>query len=243
MDVTTEISTYHDREVTLNGLLMYDPARSERRPGVLVIHGGASLDAHARGRARHFAAAGFIAFACDMYGPGVMGDRARVMQCIAALRGKRSRICRRAQPAIELLAAHPLVDGRLAAVGYCFGGMVALELARAGCQFSGVVSVHGSLETNAPIEEAAVKAKILVCHGALDPHIPMTQVTGFCDEMNRANVDYQLVVYGGAMHGFTHEAATGQQPGVAYHGLSDARSSAAIQTFFEEIFPRDPAVL
>jgi dienelactone hydrolase len=239
MAVISETVTYEDGEITLHGVLMYDQARRGRRPGVLVLHGGAGLDDHAKGRAGRFAAAGFIAFACDMYGAGVMGHRARVMQCISELRGERSRIYQRVQPAIRLLFSHPRVDGRLAAVGYCFGGMVALELARAGAQFSGVVSVHGSLETNAPVEKAAVRAKILVCHGALDPHVPMSQVTAFCEEMNRADVDYQLTVYGGAMHGFTHETATGQQLGVAYHGPSDARSSAAIQTFFKEIFSRD----
>ena len=100
----------------------------------------------------------------------------------------------------------------------------------------GTVSVHGSLDTPRPAEPSAVRGKILVCHGALDPHVPMTQVTTFTEEMKHAGVDYQLIVYGSAMHGFTHETATRQQPGVAYHAPSDARSSAAIGTFFDEIF-------
>ena len=92
--------------------------------------------------------------------------------------------------------------------------MTVLELARSGAALAGTVSVHGSLETARPAEPSAVHGKILVCHGALDPHVPMTQVTTFTDEMKHAGVDYQLIVYGSAMHGFTHETATGQQPGL-----------------------------
>jgi dienelactone hydrolase len=172
-----------------------------------------------------------------MYGDGVAGDRERVMARITELTGDPDLLCRRAQAGIEVLAAHPQVDGRLAAVGYCFGGMTVLELARGGSDLAGVVSVHGSLRTTRPAQPAVVKAKILVCHGALDPHVPMTQVTAFVEEMDRAGADWQLIVYGGAVHGFTHEhAAPGALPGVAYHAAADARSSTAIQAFFAELF-------
>jgi dienelactone hydrolase len=237
MAVTTENVTYQVGESTFHGLFAFDQARTDRRPGVLVVHGGAGLDDHAKGRARRFAEAGFVVFACDMYGQGVVGNRERTIQCITELRGDRGKIRQRAQPAVDLLASHPQVDGRLAVVGYCFGGMIALELARCGAELEGVVSVHGTLDTSgAPASEGTLKAKILVCHGALDPHVPMTQASAFCEEMTRAHADYQLIVYGGAMHGFTHETADGRQPGVAYHAPSDARSSAAIRTFFGEIF-------
>ena len=100
---------------------------------------------------------------------------------------------------------------------------------------AGVISVHGSLETANPARPGEVKAKILVCHGAIDPHIPTKQVTGFIDEMNAAGTDYQLIVYGGAMHGFTHDTGP-QAPGVAYHAASDRRSFLAIQAFIAELF-------
>ena len=140
------------------------------------------------------------------------------------------------QAAIEILLSRPEVDGRIAAVGYCFGGMIVLEYARSGAAVAGVVSVHGSLETARPAEPSSIGARILVCHGALDPHVPMTQVTAFADEMKHAGADYQLIAYGNAMHGFTHETATGQQQGVMYNGQTDARSSIAIQSFFRELF-------
>jgi dienelactone hydrolase len=125
----------------------------------------------------------------------------------------------------------------MAAVGYCFGGMAVLELARAGANLLGVVSVHGSLHSPAPAKPGSIKAKVLVHHGALDPHVPMGRVSEFVEEMTHAGADWQLVLYGGAMHGFTHEKATGREtPGVAYDALTDARSSAAIDLFLREIF-------
>ena len=237
--LTTQPLAYRDGEISLNGFLAWDSVHGARRPGILVVHGGAGLDDHAKGRARRFAELGFLALACDMYGDGVTGNRQRIVEHLTEVRREPGKLRRRAQAALEILSSHPLVDGRLAAVGYCFGGLVVLEVARSGAELAGVVSVHGSLETTAPAQPATIKAKILVCHGALDPHVPMTQVTAFAEEMNRAGADYQIVIYGRAMHGFTHETATGQTPGVAYHALSDARSSTAIQAFFEEIFQGD----
>lgn len=236
MRLETEQVVYRDGDVRLNGFLAIDTDRTQRRPGILVVHGGAGVDDHARGRARRFAEAGFVVFACDMYGEEVMGNRERIMRHIGELQNNRTALVRRVQPAIEILSTRREVDGRLAAVGYCFGGMIALECARSGSTISGVVSVHGSLQTSSPAAPSSIRARILVCHGALDPHVPMSQVTVFAEEMKNAGADYQLIVYGNAMHGFTHETATGQQPGVLYNAQTDARSSVAIQHFFEELF-------
>jgi dienelactone hydrolase len=241
MRLETEPIAYRDGDTRLHGFLAIDSDRGGKRPGVLVVHGGAGLDDHARGRARRFAAAGFAAFACDMYGEGVTGNRERIMRHIGELRSNRAAVVRRVQAALDILSSRPEVDGRLAAVGYCFGGMIVLEYARSGAVIAGVVSVHGNLETTGPAEPASIRARILVCHGALDPHVPMSQVTAFADEMKNAGADYQLIVYGNAMHGFTHETAAGQQPGVMYHAQTDARSWVAIQGFFTDLF--GPATL
>jgi dienelactone hydrolase len=232
----TEPIVYRDGDARLTGLLVSDAERAGTAPGVLVVHGGAGLDDHARGRARRFAEAGFVAFACDMYGQGVTGNRERIIRHIGELRSSRDALVRRVRAASDILLSRPECDGRMAAVGYCFGGMIALEYARSGSPISAVVSVHGSLETTSPAMPSSVRARVLVCHGALDPHVPMSQVTAFAEEMNNAGADYQLIVYGNAMHGFTHETATGQQPGVLYHAQTDARSSVAILEFFEELF-------
>ena len=228
---------YQDREIRLTGFLAWDGASAENRPGILVVHGGRGLDDHAKGRARHLAGLGYVAFACDMYGDDVAGDRERKIARIKELSGDPARLCQRAQAGIEVLASHPQVEGHMAAVGYCFGGMTVLELARGGVELAGVVSIHGSLKTTRPAQASTVKAKVLVCHGALDPHVPMTDVNPFIEEMNSAGVDWQLIVYGGAMHGFTHEdAAEYKVPGVAYDPIADARSKVAMQTFLAELF-------
>ena len=236
MRLETEPIVYNDGDARLNGFLAIDADRAGTRPGVLVVHGGAGLDDHARGRARRFAESGFVVFACDMYGEGVTGNRERIIRQIGDLRTNRTALVRRVQSATQVLSSRPEVDGRIAAVGYCFGGMIVLEYARSGAAISGVVSVHGNLETTMPAEPSSIRARILVCHGALDPHAPMSQVTTFAEEMKNAAADYQLIVYGNAMHGFTHETATGQQPGVQYHARSDARSSVAVQDFLRELF-------
>jgi len=235
MPINTQSIAYRDGETELTGLLASNDSRYEKRPGILVVHGGAGLDRHAKERARRIAELGFVVFACDMYGNGVAGNRERVIARIMELRKDPARLCERARAGVEVLASHPRVDRRFAAVGYCFGGMTVLELARSGMDLAGVISLHGSLETSRPAQPRSVRAKILVCHGALDPHVPMAQVTAFVEEMNSAGADWQLILYGGAMHGFTHQAAP-YGPGVAYHADSDARSAAAMQRFLVELF-------
>jgi dienelactone hydrolase len=238
MSQNTQTVEYRDGETELTGMFAWDDIQVRPRPGILVVHGGAGLDDHARGRARRIAELGFVVFACDMYGNGVAGNRERVMARITELRSDPAKLCRRARSGVEVLASHPRVNGRIAAVGYCFGGMTVLELARSGTDIAGVVSIHGSLDTSRPAQPDLVKAKILVCHGALDPHVPMTQVDAFVQEMNSAGANWQLMILGGAMHGFTHEAGP-QLPGVAYHAESDARSAAAMQRFFTELFEKN----
>jgi len=234
--IETKDMPYNDGNTELRGLLVWDPDSAGPRPGILVVHGGAGLDEHAKGRSRRLAESGYVVFACDMYGEGVLGNRERVMQCITMFQRDRVALCDRANAGLEVLKSNSLVNGQLAAVGYCFGGLTVLQMARSGSALAGVISVHGSLQTPVPAQPGNIRTKILVCHGALDPHVPMTHVSAFAQEMIHAGADWQLILYGGAMHGFTHESATGQQPGVAYHAASDARSSIAIKNFLAEIF-------
>ncbi len=234
MKLKEEAIDYRDGDAELSGLLVWD-GTGLAHPGLLVVHGGAGLDDHAKSRARQLAQLGLLVFACDMYGKAVMGDRERVLSCIQNLVADRHRIARRAQAGVEVLSSHPLLDGNIAAVGYCFGGRAVLELARTGADLAGAVSVHGSLETANPASPGEITAKVLVCHGALDPHLPAAQLTGFIEEMNAAGTDFQLNVYGGATHGFTHDVGP-HAPGVAYHAVSDKRSFLAIKAFLSEVF-------
>jgi len=235
LPIQTRAFDYNHEDQPLTGMFAWDDTSSEKRPGILVIHGGAGLDDHAKEQARRFANLGYVAFACDMYGNGVAGNRERVMSRIMELRGDTAKLCGRASAGIEVLRQHSQVDDRVAAVGFCFGGMAVLELARSGLNLMGAVSVHGTLDSPRKYQSNSIRAKILVCHGALDPHVPMEQVNAFVEEMKLACADWQLIMYGEAMHGFTHQGGP-QMPGVAYHALSDARSAKAIQNFFAELF-------
>jgi dienelactone hydrolase len=229
--IATRELLYNDLDVRLAGVLHWNEAQDSPKPGILLIHGGAGLDGHARDQARRYAV-----LACDMYGDGVAGDRERVMACLTALRDDPAFLVRRGQAGLTALSRCPEVgENMMAAVGFCFGGMAALELARSGTNLVGVVSIHGSLATSKPAEPGAVVAKVLACHGASDPHVPMDDVVAFTDEMNRADADWQLVIYGQAMHGFTHKhAISGAMPGVAYDPLADERSFAATRAFLAE---------
>jgi len=235
--IATRTISYRDLDTPLTGILHWNEAQAGARPGILLIHGGAGLDDHAREQARRYARLGYPVFACDMYGDGVAGDRERVMACITALRDDPALLVRRSRAGLKVLSGCPETGDRIAAVGFCFGGMAALALARSGIDLAAAVSVHGSLATSKPAEPGAVTAKVLVCHGAADPHVPMTDVAAFTDELNAAAADWQLVSYGCAMHGFTHRHATpGAVPGVAYDALADARSFTDASAFLAHAF-------
>jgi len=235
MAIATRTVTYTDEETALTGFLAWDDATRNPLPGLLLVHGGAGLDDHAKGQAQRYAAHGYTVLACDMFGDAVAGDRERVMACLMGLRDDPQRMSRRAQAGLAALAGCPEADGRFAAVGFCFGGLAVLTLARSGADLAGVVSMHGSLATAKPAEPGTVEAKVLACHGALDPHVPLADVTRFAEEMDHSGADWQLIMYGGAVHGFTHEhAVPGAIPGVAYNALADQRSFLAARTFLAE---------
>lgn len=197
MATTTRMVAYDDRETALTGFLAWDDAAAHPLPGLLLVHGGAGLDDHARGQALRYAGHGYTVLASDMFGDGVAGNRERVMACLMGLRDDPQRLARRAQAGLAALASCPEADGRFAAIGFCFGGLAVLTLARSGADLAGVVSIHGSLATVQPAQPGTVKAKVLACHGALDPHVPLTDVTRFAEEMNHAQADWQLIMYGG----------------------------------------------
>lgn len=236
MAITTRTVAYRDGDTPLQGVLAYDDTQPAPKPGVLLVHGGAGLDDHSRGQAQRYAALGHTVLACDMYGPGVAGDRDRIRALLTELRNDPDRLVRRAVAGIDALRDCPEAGGCLAAVGFCFGGMTVITLARAGVDLAGVISMHGALATVRPAQPGAVRARILACHGALDPHVPVGDVATFVEEMNAAGADWQLNAYGGAVHGFTHsDAAPGAMPGVEYHEPTDRRSFAAARAFLEEL--------
>ena len=216
---------------------MHWPIAAPARGSVLLIHGGAGLDQHAREQAARIAAWGYAVFACDMYGRQTAGSRERIMGALQEWRADRAALAERALAGLTALDGCPEAPApAFAAIGYCFGGMAVLSLARAGVDLAGIISVHGTLSTPTPAAPGAVKAQLLVCHGARDPHVPVGDVTDFIAEMTAAEAQWQLNVYGSAVHGFTHrDAAPDAIPGVAFDEVADRRSAGDIRRFLAEL--------
>ena len=235
----TEVVEYKYGDVVLEGYLAYDDAVKGKRPGIIVVHEWWGLNPYARMRTEQLAKLGYIAFAIDMYGKGVRAkDPAEAGTLSGIYRGNRPLMRSRANAGLEVLRNHPLANvNRIAAIGYCFGGTVVLEMARSGAELAGVVSFHGGLSTPNPGDAKNIKGKVLVLHGADDPAVPPDQVIAFQDEMRKAGVDWQMVIYGGAVHSFTNpEAGNDPSRGAAYNEKADKRSWEAMKTFFGEIF-------
>jgi dienelactone hydrolase len=237
--VHTETVIYKHGDTALEGYLAYPEEAKGPLPGVLVIHDWSGPGPYSRRRAEQLAEAGFVAFAIDMYGQGVRPTTQEEKAKQAGIyRADRGLMRARARAGLDVLLANPRVDARrVAAIGYCFGGGSALELARSGAPLTGVVSFHGNLDTPNAADARAIKAKILVCHGAEDPYVTAAQVTAFQEEMKNAGVDYQFIAYSGAVHAFTQkEAGNDNSKGAAYNEAADRRSWQAMLDFFGEIF-------
>lgn len=233
----TQTLEYREEGKLLRGYLACDDSRREPRPGILVFHENTGLTDHERERATRLAELGYVALACDMFGERAI-PTSDVERRAAFEEFRNKKLLPRARAGFGALLAQPQVDKQqMAAIGFCMGGMVALELARSGADLKGVVSFHGGLAAARPAAAGEMKAKVLVCHGALDPFITLQDVTTFAGEMQAAAVDFQVILYGGATHGFTNPAADRfGRPGVAYHAPSDVRSWAAMRQFFAELF-------
>jgi dienelactone hydrolase len=230
---------YRCEDANLRGGLAWNENAVGQRPGVLVFHEGLGLGEFAMERARRLAGLGYVALAADMF-----GDRrqARNLQEVATLvgglRAAPEKLRARGRAALATLAALPEVDAnKMAAIGFCFGGSVVLELAREGADLKAVVSFHGVLATKMPAVAGEVKASVLVCTGADDPLAPPDQVADFANEMRASRVrDWQVISYGNTLHGFTNPAADGSMLRSAlYSAQADRRSWASMQNLFDEV--------
>ena len=237
--IKTETIEYKEGSTTLQGHLVYDDAIVSKRPGVLVVHQWKGAGEYEIKRAEMLAKLGYVAFVADIYGKGV---RPREVSDASAQAGKfkndRELLRKRVRAGLDQLKKARMVDPQnTAAIGYCFGGTTVLELARSGAEVDGVVSFHGGLSTPSPEDAKNIKAKVLVLHGADDPHVPPAEVQAFKEEMQKGNVNWQLNSYGDAVHSFTHwTAGTDKSGGSAYNEQADQRSWAAMKMFFEELF-------
>lgn len=239
--VVTRDITYKDGDVELKGYYAYDDALAGPRPGVLIVHAWWGLGSDEKGRARQLAELGYAAFALDMYGADKFTeDPTQAGQWAGAFYQDRQLARSRAAAALKVLTAQKEVDaGRVAAIGYCFGGTIVMELAYSGAELKGIVSFHGGPMPAGEGDAARVKAKVLICHGSADTLVPMDNIHKFTDSLAGSAVDWQLVVYSGARHSFTTPSVDKFNiPGAGYDAAADRRSWAQMEMFFDEIFAR-----
>ena len=238
-EVRTEAVEYKQGDAVLEGYLAYDDAVKGKRPGVLIVHEWMGVNPYVKKRAEQLARLGYIAFAADIYGKGVRPKNSDE----AAAESKKYKTDRqlmrdRVNAGLAILKKNKLADTkRTAAIGYCFGGTTVLELARSGADVNGIVSFHGGLDSLNPNDAKNIKGKVLALHGGDDPFVPAEQVAAFQDEMRKAGVDWNMVIYGGAVHSFTNpDAGNDNSKGAAYNEKADKRSWEDMRQFFSEIF-------
>ncbi len=240
MTLKTEILAYAADGLRMSSHFYVDDRFSGPRPGVLVFPEAFGLGEHAKSRAERLAGLGFAALACDLHGDGrIIPSLDEVMGVIDPMIEDPNRTRARAKGGLDAILARPEADnGRIAAIGYCFGGTMALELARSGADIAAAVGFHSGLATADPQGAKNIKGRILVCIGADDPVIPVGQRVTFEQEMRLAGIDWQMNLFGGVVHSFTDPDARnlGRPELARYDAGADERSWSAMMGLFGELF-------
>lgn len=244
---TSEIPYKSPDGMSLVGYYAYDDAIAGKRPGVVLVHEWWGLNDYVKRRARDLAALGYSALAIDMYGNGKSTEHPGEAQAfMAASMSAESNPKARFLAGLDLLKRQPQTDPmKLAAVGYCLGGKVVLDMARQGVPLAAVVSFHGPLGTDTPATAGSVKAKVLVEHGEKDTLVPMAAVNALKEEFDKAGADYRVVVQPKAKHSFTNpdadrlsHAGHGSEkgPDLGYSKVADENSWNDMQQLFKAVF-------
>jgi len=239
LPASARVVEYKQGDAVLQGYISYDESVTGKRPGIVVIHDWMGVTDDTRMRTEMLARLGYVALAADIYGKGVRPKNNEEAQAEAGKFYKDRGLLRaRGKAALDFLMSRPEVDpSQVAVMGYCFGGGASLELAMSGAPLKGVVTFHGSLPTATPEDAKNIRGKVLVLHGADDPFVKQADVTAFMDEMRKAGVDWELVQYSGAVHGFTvRRSGNDPSKGMAYNPEADRRSWQAMKDFFAEVF-------
>lgn len=236
--MNTSTYVYHVNDEEHYGFLAYENVIDTPRPAVLVAPDWSGSNDFSKSKAEQLAKLGYIAFVVDMYGLGRTGntneEKAALMD---PLINDRRLIRTRMRAAFDAVIGLEEVDfSRICAIGFCFGGLCALDLARSGADLKGVVSFHGLLHKPDGLKNHAIVSKILLLHGYDDPMVDVNQVQAFGAEMTDAYVDWQIHMYGGTMHAFTNPQANDPDFGTVYNPLADKRSWASMTTFLQEVF-------
>ncbi len=235
--MATERIIYREGGDEFEAFLAYDESRKGRLPAVLISHAWAGQGDFEREKCERLAELGYVGIALDNYG---VGKRGTTKEENAALMGPlvedRALLRRRLLAGFEAARGHERVDGeRMGAIGFCFGGLCTLDLARSGADLRGVVSFHGILLPNG-LPSETIRAKMLVLHGHDDPMVPPDQVAAFMAEMDERSVDWQVHQYGNTMHAFTNPEANDVEFGTVYEPKADRRSWSSMRDFFDEVF-------
>lgn len=229
---------YEHNGTVLEGYLAYDDAQQGPRPGILISHAWGGRDEFVNNKARAMAELGYAGFALDLYGKGVLGrgpeENSKLMTPFIEDRGL---LQARMTTSFDTMNAQEEVDAnKTAAIGFCFGGLCVLDLARIGTNILGVVSFHGLFMPPGNTEGTGIKAKVLALHGNDDPMVPVEAVTALENELTAAGADWQIHVYGNTKHAFTNPAANDENLGTVYNEAADKRSWQTMKNFLEEIF-------
>ena len=238
MAIVSNTVNYLDGGTLLQAFFAYDDSFEERRPAVLISHAWGGRDEFVNDKAKQLAELGYVAFALDMYGQGVVGanpeENAALMQPFME---DRQLLQRRIHAALYAVTLLPWVDdSKIAAIGFCFGGLCVLDLARMGADVKAVVSFHGLLTLPEESGDKPVIAKVLALHGHDDPMATEEQLKAFTIEMTDLNVDWQLHSYGNTVHAFTNPKANDPVFGTVYNAIADKRAWQSMKNFLEEVF-------
>ncbi len=230
-EIQTEYLDSVQGDRTLSGYFTYDDSLEGPRPGVLVVHDRAGLTEKALEDTRIIARMGYVVFAADMFGKGILPQSVPEMREQTDVhRADRSLMRARAQAGLDVLSANPMVDSsRIAVIGYCFGGTVAIELAESGAQLAGVVPVHGSYDGFAPEAASNIQGRVLILHGGEDRPAPLEEVLVFVDDLRAAEIVWQMELYSGAGHGFSEPSSPAEERAAREY-------RAAVERFFAEVF-------
>jgi dienelactone hydrolase len=237
-EVKTKAIEYKDGDTVLTGVLAWDDAASGKRPGVLVVHEWWGLNDYAKSRAEQLAAAGYVAFALDMYGDSKVTEHAdEAGAWMKQITGNIETWTRRAQLGLDVLKGQDAVDpAKVAAIGYCFGGATVMQMAYAGADVDAVVSFHGSLPP-APESVTAIAPRVLVAHGRDDAFIPAERIDAFQKGLDRAKANWEMTIYSGTRHAFTNpNAGEYGMDNLVYNETAAKHSWAAMMRLFSEVF-------
>jgi dienelactone hydrolase len=238
MTIQTRLVEYRHNDLTLEGLLAWDDALDSPRPAVAISHTWAGRSPFEEEKAVALARQGYVGFAIDMYGKGVLGSTPEENSALMTpLMEDRALLQARIARAVDVLRAQAEVDpARVAAMGFCFGGLCVLDLARSGTDVAGVASFHGLFGAPGNTAGTRISARVLCLHGYDDPMAPPEAMLALAAELSEAGADWQIHAYGGTVHAFTNPAANNPGMGTVYNPSADRRSAAALQDFLQEVF-------